>query len=110
MASFLLEKFEDVASVRRPEVEWHQRTITLDDSTRAPGWTTKSEGPSVPGCSSATTSSPSAPARRSRRPLLTACHKKNRLWDTSMTTVRGRIELDDEELAASSSSGSGSAK
>jgi hypothetical protein len=32
--------------------------------------------------------------------LLTARKKAGRLWDTSMTTVRGRIDLDDDELDA----------
>lgn len=108
VASFLLEKFEQVAKVRPPEVEWHQRRIALDDSTQiALGVCSRFDkeiqaafGAWVQLRHHEFTERTGADEPATVGVLLTACKKKNRPWDTSMTTVRGRIELDDEELEA----------
>jgi hypothetical protein len=106
VARHLMEQFERVLKVPRGEVEWHHRRITLDDSTQIAlgvcsrfdreiqlafrAWVelrhhefTERVGAEEPATVGV---------------LLTPCRKKNRPWDTSMTTVRGSIELDDEAL------------
>jgi SEC-C motif len=108
VSSFLMEKFEQVAKVPPTEVEWHQRRITLDDSTQiALGVCSRFDkeiqavfGAWVQLRHHEFTERTGAMEPATVGVLLTACKKKNRLWDTSMTTVRGRIELDDEELEA----------
>jgi hypothetical protein len=106
VARHLMEKFERVLKVPPGEVEWHLRRITLDDSTQIAlgvcsrfdreiqlafrAWVelrhhefTERVGAGEPATVGV---------------LLTPCRRKNRPWDTSMTTVRGSIELDDEAL------------
>jgi hypothetical protein len=106
VARYLAEKFERVLKVRRGEVEWHHRRITLDDSTQIALGVCSRFDREIQVAFRAWvelrhhefTERVGAEEPATVGVLLTPCKKKNRPWDTSMTTVRGPIELDDEAL------------
>jgi hypothetical protein len=108
VARFLREKFERVCKVRPPEVEWHHRRMTVNDSTQVGLGVCSRFDKEIQGAFGAWVALRHHEFTERVKPeepvtvgvLLTPCQKKNRQWDTSMTAVRGRIELEEDELAA----------
>jgi hypothetical protein len=107
VARYLSEKFELASKPRRGEVQWHHRRITLDDSTQIALGVCSHFDEEIHGAFGAWvqlrhhefTARVGARMPTTAGVLLTPCRRRNRLWDTSLTTVRGRIQIDDEELA-----------
>lgn len=107
VAGFLREKFERVCKVQPPVIEWHHRRITVNESTQVGLGVCSRFDEEIQAAFGAWVQlrhheftervNPDLPVTVGV--LLTPCRKKNRQWDTSMTAIRGRIELDADDLA-----------
>ena len=109
VAQFLREKFNCACKVPPPAAEWHHRRIAVNESTQLGLGVCSRFDEEIQWAFGAWVRlrhheftqrvNPEEPVTVGV--LLTPCIKKRRRqWDTSMTAVRGRIELDAEELSA----------
>lgn len=109
VARFLRERFEKAIQAKPGTIEWHHRRIAVSDSTQLGLGVCSQFDDEIQGAFGAWVRlrhheftervDPEEPVTVGV--LLTPCvRKRKRQWDTTMTAVRGRIELDAEELAA----------